>query len=63
MRAGALMKGLPEAEVNQLECDSGNVAKYVPQFLDRFDALFFDLSKWQWMWGSSGTVDIGSSST
>jgi hypothetical protein len=56
MRAGARAKGLAEAEVQKLDCESGNIHQYAPQFLDRFDALFFDLAKWQFMWGGSGTV-------
>jgi hypothetical protein len=56
MRAGAKAKGLSDDDVKKLECDEGNMAKYAPQEFDRFDALFWDTTKADVMWGGSATI-------
>jgi len=57
----AKAKGMSDDDLKKLKCsedsmDLGVVGKYAPQDLSRAQALFFDPSKPDTMWGATGTV-------
>jgi hypothetical protein len=56
MRVAAVTQGVAEDDANKLVCGGGNVGKFAPQDLDRFETLFFDRTRRDTMWGATATA-------
>jgi len=54
--ANAVAQGKTQKEADDLNCDSGTIATYLPEELDRFDAFFWDTTQRDLMWGASTTL-------
>jgi len=53
---GAIKKGVSPEDAKGLECDTGNVKKFIPERLEDHNALFWDDDRSHYLWGGSATV-------